>query len=338
MRAHIIVLEFFGFTAGVAAFKVWRNIRWCMRPISLRLALAATLLCLSAQAQAFTKVHCYEKWFDHPMRGSGESAYQAFKCNPQSATFKPLGEWYWLADGKVYFRTVSTEDSRVCGGRGVGALGNLLDPRCYLPSALQRHDHYETREFWLTSPDGAHFRLAPTRQPQPHSRKMTMALQRYGVDGRTAYFDGDELVGADAGTFEVIFPFEEDAYLNKLYVAIDRDHVFIDRWTLPRMDLSRIEWLVVPCGKDMSKWRLERCEKASVRTLGRVGNDLLYMSYPNRSALLSGLAPPDLRCEDVVTGMQCRSRGRIYEIRGDSDEPPTVETMTEQEARQSRHR
>jgi hypothetical protein len=323
--------------AGTAS-KLWRNIQLGMRQRASRLVLAASVLCLSAQSEAFTGIHCDEKWFDHARRGSDDHDYRSSNCKQPSSTFKPLGDWYWLADGKVYFRSVRTEKSSDCGGRGVGAMGNLLNPRCYLPSSLQSHDHYETRSFWLTSRDGVGFRLASTRHPLPHSPRMAMVLQRYGVDGKTAYLNGNELVGADAETFEVIFPFEEDAQLNDLYVAIDRDHLFINRWTLPRVDLSRIEWLVVPCSADMSKWRLESCKRSSIRSLGRVGSDLLYMSHSHRPALLSGLAPPDLRCEEVVTGKQCHIGGRIYEIRGSSLEPPAVEAMTEEQARLHRHR
>lgn len=338
MPAHIAVLELFSATTATTVLKAWHTVRQCLKLRAPRWALAATALCLSAQSHAFTRKHCDEKWFEHGRRGSNDFDYRTSDCKKPSATFKPLGEWYWLADGKAYFRSVRTEESSDCGGRGVGAMGNLLNPRCYMPSSLQSHDHHETRSFWLTSRDGANFQLAPTRQPQPHSPKMVKALQRYGVDDKTAYFNGDELVGADAGSFEVIFPFEEDARLNDLYIAIDRDHVFIDRWTLPRMDLSRIEWLVVPCANDMSQWRLKSCKEASVRSLGRVGNDLLYMPRSKRPALLSGLAPPDLRCENVVTGLHCRSEGGIYEIRGDFREPPTIEALTEEQAREHRHR
>jgi hypothetical protein len=338
MPAHITVPKLFGFVAAVAAVKAWRNIQQCMRTSALQLAMAAMVLHIPIQAQAFTKLHCRERWFDHSVSGSNLDAYQDSECVAPSATFKPLGEWYWLADGKAYFRTVRTEDSRACAGRGPGALGNLLDPRCYLPSGLQRHDHYETRSFWLASPDGAHFRLAPTRQPQPHSRKMTMALQRYGVDGRTAYYDGEELVGADAKTFEVIFPFEHDESLRDYEFAVDANHLFINEWTLQRFDPSRIEWLVVPCAKDLKTLLPERCQESLVRSLGRIGEDLLYMSRSARPTLFKGLAEPDLHCEEVARGFQCVSRRRTFLIRVDYPEPPTVESMTEQQVRQQRHR
>ena len=95
---------------------------------------------------------------------------------------------------------------------------------------------------------------------------------------------------------------------------------------------------MVPCAKDLKTLLPERCQESLVRSLGRVGDDLLYMSRSPRPTLFNGLAEADLRCEEVARGFQCRSRRRTFLIRVDYPEPPTVESMTVQQVRQQRHR
>lgn len=302
-------------------------------------ALGAALLSLACHAQAFETSDCEEHWFNQSIEHSDHNADRTSSCKKTSTAFKPLGRFYWLADGKAYFHTAETRRSSPCAGRGVGAMGNLLNPVCYLPSFLQVHRNQEIRRYWLASTDGANFRLATTRHPGPLAPLQAMTLARYALDGQRVYLNGEPIADADVGSFEVIFPFGADEHWSAFGFARDRDHVFIDEWALPPMDLAQVQWLALPCAEDVPEWRLESCRHQPVHTkirIGRIGDKLLFVSYRDRPALLEGLAAPDLQCADLGGRVQCRSRGRIHEIAGDFDELPTVRVLTEQDVRQSR--
>lgn len=341
MPAIAIVLALFRVAGTMPAFSTRRKNKRGVHASTLvgTGLLGAMALCAPSPAQAIERNHCEEQWFNQSIENSEHHPDSTTPCQRESAAFKPLGRFYWLAHGKAYFRNFETRRSSPCSGKGVGALGNLLNPVCYLPGFLQVHHNHETRRFWLASTDGAHFRLATTRHVQPLSPWQTMMLARYAVDEKHAYLNGERLVGADVGTFEVVFPFGDDERWRAFEFARDRDQVFVEKWALPLLELSQVQWLPLPCAEDVPQWQLESCRNQPVHTksrLGRTGNKLLFLSYGDRPALLEGLVAPDLQCLDVGGRVQCRSHGRIHEIAGDFDNPPTVRVMTEQQVRQSR--
>jgi hypothetical protein len=67
-------------------------------------------------------------------------------------------------------------------------MGQVLNPVCWLPRALQVHQTHEDRHFWLVSKDGAHFRTAPSAQAELTASQQD-DLSRYAVDRTSVYYN-----------------------------------------------------------------------------------------------------------------------------------------------------
>ena len=116
---------------------------------------------------------------------------------------------YWVWGDNAYWRAVHKERSGPCGGRGVGALGNMLDYRCWLPERWQRFVTTEKNEFYLITRRGANLR--PTKAPSGGLASwMRFRFNATVTNGESVFVFGDKVPGADPETFEVFFPFGQE--------------------------------------------------------------------------------------------------------------------------------
>ena len=290
--------------------------------LSLIICLAAYLA--ASDAIAFEKRQCEEHWYKQSIALSKNDKGYRFvgTCRRLEGISHQVGDYYLVLDGKVYWTFFQSERSGPCGGKGVGSMGQMLNPVCYLPSFLQIHTTYETRNFWLVSDDAAHFRLAKTSKKtlQPWQREQ---LMRYATDRQSVYLNSDKIEGAEPATFEVLFPGEDERWSSYPF-ARDSRHLYIEGWSFPLMALSDIAWLDIPCVNGTFPCSDTSQQKAEI---GRIGQDLLFMLYGSRPTLFKNFAQPDLKCEEKDFEFRCRSKGVTYRIRPDFDNEASLERV-----------
>ncbi|MFC3627298.1 DKNYY domain-containing protein [Vogesella amnigena] len=292
-------------------------------------AVLSLIVCLTAylaasDATAFEKRQCEEHWYKQSVALSNIDKDYRFvgTCRRLEGISHNVGDYYLILDGKVYWTSFQSERHSPCSGKGVGAMGQMLDPVCYLPSSLQIHTTYETRNFWLVSNDAANFRLANTSKKTLQSWQRER-LMRYAMDSQSVYLNSDKIDGADPATFEVLFPGEEDRWSSYSF-ARDSRHLYIESWSFPLMVLSDIVWLDIPCVKGTFSCSVTSQQKVEI---GRIGQDLLFMLYGSRPTLFKNFAQPDLKCEKKDFEFRCRSKGVTYRIRPDFDNEASLERL-----------
>lgn len=111
-------------------------------------------LCSSQAAQAIEKFSCTERWFDTTKDGAKVS--QRVPDRIQSCTGKKLDRpaldtGTRFANGLFYEYATYRKRSSPCTANGVGNMGQMLDPACWMPSKLQVHRSEVVRTFWLVS-------------------------------------------------------------------------------------------------------------------------------------------------------------------------------------------
>lgn len=284
----------------------------------LRLAVAADALSLLApRCAAFETYECTEYWYNQGITASRDrQADRVADCAKTGPAGRWVGEHYLVVGGKAYWTFFEKERHSPCSGKGVGAMGNLFDPVCYLPSRLQTHHTMERRSFWLVSDDGDNFRLVGS------SRKNLAAwqresLNRYARDRTAVYLNTDKLPEADPQTFEVRFPFGDDAEWDRYYFARDRRHTYIDEYPVPAIDLDKVTWLTLPCVEQAISCRDSAHGAARIGTVGR---DILFLRYGDRPTVFRNRAKPGLTCFRSAFTSYCRIDGKVYAIKPDFDE------------------
>lgn len=187
---------------------------------------------------------------------------------------------------------------------------------CYLPEGLRIHHNEEHRSYWLVSDDGANFRRVRT-QKKRLTPDQARVIDRYGMDSTTVYLNSEKVVGADPSSFEVIFPFGDDAKWDNFSFARDQRHLFIDGWMMPGVDLEGIAWLHVPCTEGTF-----RCSETSLHkaNFGQLGEDVLFLQYGFRPTLFRRLARSELSCMRRDFTYFCIADGKRYRVEADFDE------------------
>lgn len=289
--------------------------------------LSACTLAASLSCHAFERYECWETWYpysiDNPQHLKGS---RVRACPPEPANRVAFG-WFHVAEGKVWWSFTETSRSRPCAGQGPGAMGNLLNPVCYLPDFLQIHHNVEYRSFWLVTEDSANFRMAPTMHT-PLQDWQKAQLQRYAVDSTSAYLNSEKIPGANPATFEVLFPFGDEEKWNEYFVARDDKHIFFDQWALPGVKIENLAWLDLRClpGDKFCDNR-----QPTVPFLGVVGSDLLLLGRSMRPTVFHNAAAPDLKCFRGGFHHFCRINGEFFQFRSDFDEEARLEPVNDSE-------
>ena len=272
------------------------------------LGLICGVLTAPTAVQAFERHTCSEEWYDGNIHDSVRDRRVPYKTQACPDTNTPVPTGYQVIDGRIFYVTSSSNRYSDCGGTGVGSLGKILMPKCYLPERLQTHENDEKRTFWLVSEDGAHLRTLESRQTS-----LTPVQQRraaaYAMDSTSVYMDSEKIEGADPESFEVIFPFEDDTRLERFSFARDRQHLFINGAPVALLDLTQLKWLSVPCtGEKME------CDNTqySAPMIGKIGRDILYLDYGASPTVFPGLATPDIECSRKGFKNYCASAGKRY--------------------------
>jgi hypothetical protein len=266
----------------------------------VRLAVFTGLLWLSGTCQAFENYSCTAQWFDTNVDdsiGTRRGPDRTETCRKEPTPARTFG--YRVVDGKVYWGRTNTTRSSPCTAGGVGSMGQVLNPVCWLPRALQVHETHENRHFWLVSQDGAHFRTAPSAQAELTASQQD-DLSRYAVDRTSVYYSSKKIEGADPETFEVFFPDGVLPHGNEYSFARDSRHLFVDGWSLPLFDPTEVTWLELPCMDD----KFSMCHHWTIQApiLGRLVDDLLVLGKGTRPTLFKDLLKSDVTCSlDGVT-------------------------------------
>lgn len=267
------------------------------------------------QSQAFETHKCTEKWYNQSIKASHHNdPVRVPECRKAGSETKQLS-WYRVIDNKAYWLYTNKERHSPCSGREPGALGNLLNPVCYLPEMLQVHQNDETREYFLVSQDGDHFGTAITKQMnlKPWQKNN---LSGYAKDSTSVYYNSEKIEKAAPKSFEVIFPFGDDPKWNDYSFARDGKHLFVDGWVIPNIDLDRVVWLDLSCSAPMNN-----CDTTyKPPSIGQVGQDVLFLKYGSRATVFRNLAKPDLACSRREYSGYCISGGKLYEIVPDFEE------------------
>lgn len=278
------------------------------------LFLMLLLLWQPMQSQAFETHNCTEKWFNQSIKSSRQSdPVKVRECQVGSEA-KQLG-WYWIIDGKAYWLYSNKDRHSPCSGRGPGAQGQLLNPVCYLPEMLQVHQNDETHEYYLVSQDGGHFSPATTKQMNLKPLQKD-DVSRYAMDSTSVYLNSEKINNADPKSFEVIFPFGDDPKWDDYSFAKDSKHLYVDGWVIPNIDLDRVVWLDLPCSEPMNN-----CDTTyTPPSIGKAGQDVLFLKYGSRPTVFRNLAKPDLACSRREYSGYCFSGGKLYLIVPDFEE------------------
>lgn len=271
------------------------------------------LLLLPTASWAFERHTCTETWYETGIRDSihnKRSAYKMNDCPAPEDKKTELKTGYQVIDGRVYWVSSSSKRYSPCQGQGVGSLGQIITPTCYLPAILQTHENVEQRNYWRVTEDIAHFRPARSGQPA-----LTPAQQDrvdlYAVDQTSVYYLSDKIDGADPESFEVMFPFDDDAKLKRYAVSRDSQHAFINGYSLPLIDLSNVQWLDLPCTGDIQSCR---STEYAAPMIGKVGRDVLYLDNRARPTVFPGLATSKIACSREGFKNYCVSGGKRYLI------------------------
>ncbi|MFJ4434377.1 DKNYY domain-containing protein [Pseudomonas sp. NPDC089395] len=212
---------------------------------------------------------------------------------------------YRVMDDRAYWFSTSGNRRSPCSAKGVGGMGQIFNPVCWLPSTLQVHHTQAERNFWLVSNDGANFQVARSNQTTL-TQVQKSQLNNYAMDRSSVYLRSSKIKDADPESFEVIFPFRDDDTLQQYSFATDRNHLFIDGWAFPKIDLAQIEWVNITCTDEPYKCRTPM--------IGKAGNDILLFDNGARPRLFPNLGTPDLTCSRREYENYCISNGKRYLI------------------------
>lgn len=281
------------------------------------LSLACVLSLAASPSVAVEKYECTEYWYNQGITASRDRhADRVADCTKGGVAGRWVGEHYVVVGGKAYWTFYEKERHSPCSGKGVGALGNLLDPVCYLPSRLQTHHTMERRSYWLVSEDGGNFRLVGSNR-KDLAAWQRQALTRYVADRTTVYLNSDRLPEADPQTFEVLFPYGDDAEWERFHFARDRRNTYIDEYLVPAIDLDKVVWLSLPCVESSISCR-DSAHGAAL--IGTVGRDVLFLRYGDRPTVFRNRAKPGLLCFRSAFTSYCRMDGKLYAIKPDFEE------------------
>lgn len=274
---------------------------------------------LPLTSQAFETFSCTESWFDVTFTeylANPSSPVRERDCSEEKDAVR--NDRFPVVDGRVYWGSVSRERYSPCKGTGVGAVGQGLDPVCYLPARLQVHETVETRKFWLLSTDAAHFRAAHSNQAAL-TPDQAGKVAAYTMDSTWVYLRATRMEGADPESFEVIFPFGDYSAVNRnakdklqrYLFARDNQHLFIDEWSLPHIDLTQVEWLTGPCTGEIME-----CQNTAYAAplVGKVGIDILFLNPRARPTLFRNLATADFEMSREGFRTYVISAGKRYLI------------------------
>ncbi|OLS59243.1 DKNYY domain-containing protein [Pseudomonas putida] len=216
---------------------------------------------------------------------------------------------YQITESRAYWFSTSTSRSSPCNGVGVGALGQIFNPVCYLPSELQFHHTRAERKLWLTSTDGKNFRVLdsslataiPEQQPK---------FDKYAIDSTSVYYYSEKLKNADPKSFEVLSPPGNDINLAQYSFAKDHESLFIDGWRLPGIDLEKIEWLEILCTDAP-----EKCDsfQSRIPSIGRVESNIIFIDRL-RATLFSNIETSKMFCSRKQILVFCTIGGKRYLI------------------------
>lgn len=276
-------------------------------------------LWLPLTSQAFETYSCTESWFDTTLADSLANRRPPDRerdCSKEKDAVRK--DSFQVVDGRVYLVAVSRERDSPCKGTGVGSVAQGLNPVCYLPASLQIHETIERRTFWLLSTDATHFRAAHSNQTAL-TPDQAGKIAAYTMDSTSVYLRATRIEGADPQSFEVIFPFGDYSAVNlnakdklqRYFFARDKQHLFIDEWSLPAIDLTKVEWLSGPCTGEIMECQNTAYAKPLV---GKVGNDILYLDQRARPTLFRNLATADFELSREGFRSYVKSAGKRYMI------------------------
>lgn len=283
--------------------------------ISLRHFIAiGVLLLLPGLCFAFERYACTAYWYNGSIPTTlNRQADRITDCGKLGVVGRKMGKYYLVVNGKAYWTHYEKERSGPCPGMGVGAMGNMINPVCYLPSWLQINHTQEERSYWLVSTDGDHFQLIGTNHKNMVAwQRDTMA--RYTVDRSSVYLNSVRLPGADPKTFEVLFPYGSTEEWSYFSFGRDQQHSYIDEYAFPLIALDKVTWLPLPCIEGSFSCK----DSGDVRThIGRVGRDILFLQYGSRPTVFHDKAGPNLFCFRSDAVNYCRTGGKLYAIKPD---------------------
>lgn len=121
---------------------------------SARLLLLFGLLALSPAAQAIEKFSCTEHWFDTSKEDVRLNPRQADRIQSCAASGKDnlaRDTGYRFVNGQFYQYSAHRKRRSPCTANGVGNMGQMLDPVCWMPNKLQLHRTEVVRTFWLAT-------------------------------------------------------------------------------------------------------------------------------------------------------------------------------------------
>jgi hypothetical protein len=276
-------------------------------------------LWLPLKGQAFETFSCTESWFDTTFAETFANPRPPDRerdCSKEKDAVRK--DSFQIVDGRVYLGGVSRERESPCSGTGVGSVAQGLNPVCYLPARLQIHETIERRTFWLLSTDAAHFRVARSSQAglTPDQANQVAA---YSMDSTTVYLGATRIKGADPKSFEVIFPFGDYSAVNlnakdklqRYSYARDNQHLFIGEWSLPPIDLTKVEWLSGHCTGEIMECQNTTYAKPLI---GKVGDDILFLYKSARPTLFRNLATADFELSREGFKSYVISGGKRYLI------------------------
>lgn len=296
-------------TSALITGEVYARVRRASRLV--RIALLCSTSYLPLTGHAFETLTCTESWYDASIQSSIESDRQPFQvrdCSQDKDSAPKTG--YTVIDNRVYRGGSSRHRYSPCQGTGVGSVGEVLNPVCWMPSWLQTHETVEHRDYWLVSEDAAHFRIVPPAQPSSAEGRQRGA-GAYAMDSESVYLGTEKIEGADPATFEVYFPTDSAAKLERYSFARDKNHLFIDEWALPLIDLERVEWLGVICTGEGTECRNSAYAKPQV---AKVGTDILFLDNGARPTVFRDLATSLITFSREGFTTYCAVAGRHYRI------------------------
>jgi hypothetical protein len=288
------------------------------------LLLASTTHCF-----AFERYNCTETWYKQSLSHTdAKKSYATKYCSPDKSIKGPTDAQEvrvrtTVVKGQAFWVSTQYERHKPCAGRGVGTLGQVLDPVCYLPNFLQINENIENRNYYWLSDDGAHFKPSKTKQTTL-TQWQTNQLNRFTQDSKTVFYNSEPVINADPETFEVIFPFGNDKKFENYAVTKDKAQTYIEGISIPSIDLNHITWLPITC-KDSE----DECKSSaySVGLIGKSNHDVLYLKYADTPTVFKNWANDNIECWRKGYGIFCKIDESVYQITSDFDIPSTYKKI-----------
>lgn len=296
-------------------------------PLFLLLWMGCTL---SRPAHSYEVVECTDRWYENKVGMSanlGESwNYKGSDCGKRGSV-RTVGPYYGVVGNNAYWIFTEKERHGPCGGKGVGAFGQMFDLRCYLPSRFQRFTTYQVNEHYLLSRHGAQFRLL--EQPREGLADWQIDyLDRTATDGESVFIDGNPVEGADPKTFEVFFPLGKTKF--SFHISKDKHRSYYDTQPLPRNLWDRLEAIPIsciptedfPCGDGrVSQGYVDHT------ILARSGKDIVYIHYGSKLTIFKGLVSRDITAHVKNLELFMIKSGKTYRIKPGLDEDASLERV-----------